>query len=158
MNNSIFKDFLKLMLSVSMVAFSVNSALAVYNPNGFSLQQEAGLNQLHDVSNMDTKRYENYVRQDYEQRYTEPMPAVEDNRTPEASNANDNNNAMNAGVTQTQTGNSVYIGTVTIDESKSFLRMKSRLLPPKLRAEMLQLPKFNKQLTKLIVYTQQKVL
>ncbi len=111
MNNSILKDFFKLMLSVSMVAFGMNSALAVYNPNGFTLQQETGLNQLHDVSNLDTKRYENYVRQDYEQRYTEPMPAVEDSRT-------DNSNSMNAGVSQTQTDNSVYIGSVTIDDSE----------------------------------------
>ncbi len=43
MNNSILKDFFKLMLSVSMVAFGMNSALAVYNPNGFTLQQETGL-------------------------------------------------------------------------------------------------------------------
>ncbi len=111
MNNSILKDFFKLMLSVSMVAFGMNSALAIYNPNGFTLQQETGLNQLHDVSNLDTKRYENYVRQDYEQRYTEPMPAVEDSRT-------DNSSSMNAGVSQTQTDNSVYIGSVTIDDSE----------------------------------------
>lgn len=119
MNNSILKDFFKLMLSVSMVAFSVNSALAVYNPNGFTIQQEAGLNQLHDASNMDTKRYENYVRQDYEQRQTESAPAVEDNRTPDSSNTDEtSDNAMNAGVTQTQADNSVYIGSVTIDESE----------------------------------------
>ncbi|MCM1010678.1 MAG: BamA/TamA family outer membrane protein [Fusobacterium sp.] len=111
MNNSILKDFFKLMLSVTMVTLSVNSAFAAYNPNGFSLQQETGLNQLHDASNLETRRYENYVRQDYEQRYTEPMPAVEDNR-------DYNNNSMNAGVSQIQTDNSVYVGSVSVDPSE----------------------------------------
>ena len=110
MDNKILKDFFKLMLSISMIAFSANGALAVYNPNGFTLQQESGLNQLHDASNLDSKRYENYVRQDYEQRYNEQTPAVEDNTTPD--------NSMNAGVSQIQSDNSVYIGTVTIDNSE----------------------------------------
>lgn len=101
------------MLSVSMVAFSVNSALAAYNPNGFSLQQETGLNQLHDINNLETRTYENYVRQDYEQRYSEPMPAVEDNRP-----ANNDDGAMNAGVSQNQTDNSVYVGSVSVDPSE----------------------------------------
>ncbi len=109
MNNSILKDFMKLMLSVSMIAFGMNSALAVYNPNGFTLQQETGLNQLHDASNFDNRRYENYVRQDYQQYKNETAPAVEDSRPEES---------MNAGVTQTQTDNSVYIGTVSIDPSE----------------------------------------
>ena len=110
MDNKILKDFFKLMLSISMIAFSANGALAAYNPNGFTLQQESGLNQLHDASNLDSKRYENYVRQDYEQRYNEQTPAVEDNTTPD--------NSMNAGVSQIQSDNSVYIGTVTIDNSE----------------------------------------
>lgn len=112
MNNSFLKNTLKLMLSVSMIALSVNTAQAVYNPNGFTLQQETGLNQLHDTSNLENRRYENYVRQDY-QNYRTPMPeAVQDNR-PQYSE-----NTMNSGVSQTQTENSVYIGNVTVDPSE----------------------------------------
>ena len=112
MNNSFLKNTLKLMLSISMLALSVNTAQAVYNPNGFTLQQETGLNQLHDVSNLENRRYENYVRQDY-QNYRTPMPdSVQDNR-PQY-----NENTMNSGVSQTQTTNSVYIGTVTVDPSE----------------------------------------
>ncbi len=109
MNNSILKDFFKLMLSVSMVAIGMNSAIAAYNPNGFTLQHESGLNQLHDASNLETRRYENYVRQDYEQRKNEPAQAVQDNRPQEP---------MNSGVSQTQAESSVYIGTVSIDPSE----------------------------------------
>ena len=112
MNNSFLKNTLKLMLSVSMIALSVNTAQAVYNPNGFTLQQETGLNQLHDTSNLKNRHYENYVRQDY-QNYRTPMPeAVQDNR-PQY-----NGNTMNSGVSQTQSENSVYIGSVTVDPSE----------------------------------------
>lgn len=113
MRKSIFKDCLKLMLSASMLAFSVNAAMAAYNPNGFTLQQETGLNQLHDASNLETRRYENYVRQDYEQRYQEPMPAVQDDREQVQSD-----DAMNAGVSQVQADNSVYVGSVSVDPSE----------------------------------------
>jgi len=95
-----------------MVTMTVNGALAAYNPNGFTLQQETGLNQLHDSSNYEHRRYENYVRQDYNQRYTEPMPAIQDDR-PSASA-----DTMNAGVSQVQNENSVYVGTVNVDPSE----------------------------------------
>lgn len=112
MNKSFIKNTLKLMLSISMVALSVNSSFAAYNPNGFTLQQETGLNQLHDTSNLENRRYENYVKQDY-QNYRTPMPdAVQDNR-PQY-----NENTMNTGVSQTQSTNSVYIGNVTVDPSE----------------------------------------
>ena len=112
MNKSFIKNTLKLMLSISMVALSVNSSFAAYNPNGFTLQQETGLNQLHDTSNLENRRYENYVKQDY-QNYRTPMPdAVQDNR-PQYSE-----NTMNTGVSQTQSTNSVYIGNVTVDPSE----------------------------------------
>ena len=112
MNKSFIKNTLKLMLSISMVALSVNSSFAAYNPNGFTLQQETGLNQLHDTSNLENRRYENYVKQDY-QNYRTPMPdAVKDER-PQYSG-----NTMNTGVSQTQSTNSVYIGNVTVDPSE----------------------------------------
>lgn len=112
MNNSFLKNTLKLMLSISMLALSVNTAQAVYNPNGFTLQQETGLNQLHDTSNLENRRYENYVKQDY-QNYRTPMPdAVQDERPQYGENT------MNTGVSQTQNTNSVYIGNVTVDPSE----------------------------------------
>ena len=112
MNNSFLKNTLKLMLSISMLALSVNTAQAVYNPNGFTLQQETGLNQLHDTSNLENRHYENYVRQDY-QNYRTPMPdAVQDERPQYRENT------MNTGVSQTQNTNSVYIGNVTVDPSE----------------------------------------
>lgn len=111
MNKSFIKNMFKAIFSISMIALSVNSSFAAYNPNGFTLQQETGLNQLHDTSNLENRRYENYVKQDY-QNYRTPMPnAVQDNR-PQYSE-----NTMNTGVSQTQSTNSVYIGNVTVDSS-----------------------------------------
>lgn len=126
MKNSILKDFLKLMLSLSVVAFGMNEALAAYNPNGFTLPQEAGLTQIHDANTIDTKRYENYIRQDYTQKYKEPMPSIEDSRPqyPDSNYASgvegnsSSSESMNAGVSQIQADNSVYINAVTIDPSE----------------------------------------
>ena len=124
MNKLLFKDFLKLMLAVSFVACGALNAQAAYNPNGLILQKESGLSQLHDSSNFETRRFENYVKQDFQQREYSSIPAIYDNRTPAnggtapASNVTPSSqNALNSGVSEIQTDNSVYIGTVTVDES-----------------------------------------
>ncbi|MBO7672379.1 ShlB/FhaC/HecB family hemolysin secretion/activation protein [bacterium] len=93
------------LLAVTFALGVSHPSLAAYNPNGFTLRQDVMQDALHDRSNYDASRYQNYINNDYNQKQY-----VEDNGP--------GLNTLNSGVSQNQSDMSVYIGNVTVDPSE----------------------------------------
>ena len=97
---------IKAVLLALLLAFGLSqTCFAAYNPNGFTLKQDVMQDALHDRANYGASRYQNYVNNDYDRKQY-----VEDNSS--------GLDTLNSGVSQTQTGTSVYIGNVTVDPSE----------------------------------------
>ena len=60
---------MKSVLLAAILAFGLSqTCFAAYNPNGFTLKQDLMGDALHDRSNYDASRYQQYTNSDYNQK------------------------------------------------------------------------------------------